>query len=97
MPGKGADQAGTGFQQDFVHATRRQGLQQRRQVDLAIVARQAEQLVAGSGIAWVICDSGHHQGRAGLEERRIQWQAQAAIDQHAQRCAAERQGGGFGV
>lgn len=83
LPGKGTDQAGPGFQQDFVDATGSQGLQQRGQVDLAIIARQAEQFVAGSGIARVIRDSAHHQGRAGLEERCVQRQAQAAIDQHA--------------
>ncbi|MNP18986.1 hypothetical protein D3C76_1114930 [compost metagenome] len=97
MAGKGTDQACTGFQQDFVDAASGQGLQQRRQVDLTIVTWQAQQFVAGSGIARVICDSGHHQCRAGLEERRRQWQAQAAIDQYAQRRTAESQGCGFGI
>ncbi|MNC52174.1 hypothetical protein D3C75_1015050 [compost metagenome] len=72
-------------------------MKQRPQVDLAIVARQAEQFVAGSGIARVICDSSHHQSRAGLEEWRRQWQAQTAIDQHPQGCAAKSQGSSFGI
>ncbi|MNZ17161.1 hypothetical protein D3C78_341470 [compost metagenome] len=95
--GKSADQACASFQQDVVDATRCKCLHQGEQIHLAIAARQAEQLVASLGVPRVAPHGGYHQGRASLEERRVQWQAQAAIDQYAHGGAAQRQRGGVGV
>ncbi|MNT57619.1 hypothetical protein D3C72_1950020 [compost metagenome] len=51
--------------------------------------------MASFGVTRVVAGCSDHQRRADLEERRIQRQAQAAIDQHPQ--GRTRQGQGCGL
>jgi len=76
-------------------AAGRQRLHQGQQIDVAAATGQAQQFVAGFGVARITAQGGHHEGRAGPEERCIQRQAQAAVDQHTQRRAAQGQRGGL--
>ncbi|MNZ66233.1 hypothetical protein D3C78_844510 [compost metagenome] len=86
----------TGLDQHLVDATVGEFDQQLTQVDLAIVAGH-DQAFRAVGVLLFHRHAGGDQRRAGLEERRIQRYAQAAIDQHTQRRPAHGQCGLFGV